>query len=283
MNDKLNTYCYIQEQVSDPSDNKDFGYKVYDKGNRFYLTFEAVLQSFNVLNRNRRMYLAENIMDQINNSEYIQEQLRKNSWCGELDHPAPEKNGDELTMNRIANPDLTKTSHFIRRPRLVNNLLEGHIQTDSSNPNGMNLAIKIVDGKIIPSFSARVLGELNHTSGRPIVNVRKLITYDFVLYPSHRESEAYIKQPMTESVNELENFSNSKIVFLKELAKEAANNSKETELLCEAFGLTIDDVIGVNTDGSVIIQENKNLYIQPLMHKNIRNKTKNIVLDWLNK
>jgi hypothetical protein len=281
IDDKLNTYCYISEQVSYPEDNKDFGYTVHDKGNRFYLTFKSVLQSFNTLNRNRRIYLAENIMNQINNSEYIQEMLRKNSWIGELDHPAPEKNGEELAMNRIANPSMEKSSHFIRKPRLVGNYLEADIQTDSSTNNGMNLAIKVVDGKITPSFSARVLGELTNQGGRPTVNVKKLITYDCVLFPSHKEASAYIKQPIIESVNELENYTNSKVVFLKDLAKEVANKSKETEILCETFGLSIDDVIGLSTDGSVIIQENKNLFKQPLMQKDIRNKTKSMITDWL--
>jgi hypothetical protein len=233
------------------------------------------------MNRNRRMYSADNIMQQINNSEYIQTMLRQNSWMGEIDHPTPEFNGEELTMNRIANPNLRMSSHFIRTPRLNGNLLEARIQTDSSNENGMNMAIKIVDGKIIPAFSARVLGELQNRGGRPVVNVKKLITYDWVCYPSHAEALGKITQPLTESVNVLEKTTGSKVVFLKELAKMAANDSRETEWLCESFGLTVDDVVGLTSDGSVVVQENSNLYIQPLIQKNIRTKTQNILKEWL--
>lgn len=280
----LATLCYIREQTSYPEDYKsNFGYTVHDRGSRFFLTFPAILQSFGVLNRNRRMYLAENIMDRIHNDEYIQTMLKCNSWMGEIDHPAAILVGEELTMNRIANPDLKMTSHYIRSPKLNGNLLEANIQTDSSNENGMNMAIKIVDGKIIPAFSARVLGELKNMSGRPVVNVRKLITFDFVGYPSHPEALGKIVQPVMESVNVIEEASDCNIIFFKDLAKMAANNSKETEWLCESFGLTIDNIIGISNSGnSIAIQENQNIYLQPISDRGIRAKTQRGVSDWLN-
>lgn len=279
----LGALCYIQEQTSYPEDYKNnFGYEVHDRGSRFFLTFPAILQSFGVLNRNKRMYLADNIMDKINNDEYIQCMLQANSWWGEIDHPAATKIGEELTMNRIANPDLKMTSHYIRSPRLDGNLLGANIQTDSSNEHGMNMAIKIVDGKIIPAFSARVLGELRNMSGRPVVFVKKLITYDFVGYPSHREAVGKIIQPHMESVNTIEDSFGGKVIFFEDLAKMAANNSKETQWLCESFGLGIDSVIGLTDSGnSLVIQENKNIYVQPITDKGIRTKTKRDISDWL--
>lgn len=283
MND-LSAYCYIQEQTSGPEDYKtEFGYTKHDRGSRFFLTFNAVLQSFDVMNRNKRMYEATNIMDRINNDDYVQSMLRQNSWVGEIDHPTPAFTGQELSMTRISNPNKEKSSHYIRAPRLVGNLLEAGIQTDSANEAGMNMAISIIDGKIIPCFSARVLGELRNKGGRPIVNVRKLITYDWVLYPSHQEALARITQPVMESVKAITETIGAKILFLKDLAQMAANNSKETEWLCESFGLTIDDVIGVTESGnSVVVQENKNLYIQPILNNQIRAKTQNTVSNWLN-
>lgn len=284
MNDEFNAYCYIQEQTSTPEDyNGGFGYEVHDKGNRFYITFPAILQSFNVLNRNHRIYMMDNIWNLICTDDYIQSMLRQNSWCGEIDHPSAQKIGEELTMQRIANPDLKLTSHFIRTPRCNGNLLEANIQTDSSNENGMNMAIKIVDGKIIPCFSARVLGALKNAGGKPIVNVRKLITYDWVLYPSHREALAKITQPLMESVSNVVNTMGAKVIFLKELAKMAANSSKETEWLCESFGLSIDDIVGITSTGnSLVITEGSNVYVQPIRDKQIRSKTQSCVKDWLN-
>lgn len=282
----LNTLCYISEQTSFPEDYKqNFGYKIHDMGSRFYLIFDAVLQSFDIMNRNGRMYDANNIMTLINTDEYIQSMLRQNSWMGEIDHPAAVNQGESLTINRISNPDLKLTSHYIRKPRLNNNLLEATIQTDSSNKHGMNMAIKIVDGKIIPCFSARVLGSLQNRGGKPVVNVRKLITYDWVLYPSHKEAEAKITQPIQESViDEAALFANTKIIYLPELARMAAANSKEVNWLCESFDLSMDDIIGVTATGnSVVLTENQNVYIQPISDKAIRNKTKKAITDWINK
>lgn len=283
-NNDLSAFCYIQEQTSTPEDyNGSFGYEVHDKGSRFYVTFDSVLQSFGIKNRNQREYDLNNVWNCIQTDDYILSMLKQNSWVGEIDHPAAIKKGEELTMQRIANPDPKMSSHYIRKPRINGNLLEATIQTDSSNEHGMNMAIKIVDGKIIPCFSARVLGALKNISGRPVVFVNKLITYDWVLYPSHREAMAKIKQPIMESVNAAAKYAGAKIIFLKELAQMAANNSKETEWLCESFGLTIDDVIGVtNTGNSVVIQENSNVYIQPISDKVIRQRTQNVVKDWLN-
>lgn len=279
----LDTFCYIREQTSFPTDYaNNFGYEIHDKGNRFYLTFDAVLQSFGVMNRNRRMYEAENIMGCINTDDYIQSMLRQNSWMGEIDHPAAEKEGETLTINRISNPNMKLTSHYIRRPRLNGNLLEARIQTDSSNENGMNMAIKIVDGKIIPCFSARVLGALQNKNGNPVVHVRKLITYDWVLYPSHREAEAKINQPIQESVETAAKYANCTVIFLPELARMAAVNSKEASWLCESFGLSMNDIVGVTSTGnSVVLTENENVYIQPINDRTIRNKTKKILTDWI--
>jgi hypothetical protein len=282
MDNNLSALCYIHEQTSYPEDVKDFGYKVHDKGNRFYLTFDGTLQSFGVMNRNRRAYEADNIMDRIDHDDYIQSMLRQQSWLGEIDHPSAVVTGQDLTTNRICNPDPKMSSHFIRKPRLEGNLLKAPLQTDSSNENGMNMAIKIVDGKIVPAFSARVLGELINKLGIPTVMVKRLITYDWVLYPSHREALANIKPGVIEeSVNILESMTGGKVIFLSELAKMAANNSKETEWLCESFGLSIDNILGVTSTGnSVVIQENKNIYAQPISDKFIREKTKNTLSDF---
>lgn len=281
----LSTFCYIQEQTSfeDDYDKESFGYEIHDRGNRFYVTFNAVLQSFGVKNRNGREYDAQNIMDKIEHDDYIQSMLRQNSWMGEIDHPAPEKEDEKLVLQRIANPCLRSTSHYIRKPRLEGNLLKAPIQTDSSNKHGMNMAIKIVDGKIIPCFSARVFGALKNVMGKAVVYVNKLVCYDWVLYPSHPEALGDIKQPLMESVNEAAMYAGAKVIFLKELAQMAANNSRETEWLCESFGLTIDDVVGVTSTGnSVVIAEGKNTYIQPLTDKFVRTKTQGMVKDWLN-
>lgn len=280
-----NALCYISEQCCYPEDNANFGYEVHktDDPSRWYLTFTATLQSFGVRNRNRRFYDANNVMDVINSSDYIQSCLRNNNWIGELDHPESPFKGSQLSVQRLGNPDPKTDSHYIRRPHLEGNLLRAPIQTDSATAEGMNLAIKIVDGKIMPCYSARVMGEMRNIDGRPTVWVKRLVTYDFVLYPSHPEATADIKvEQITESVNELEGLDGTTIVYLGELARLAANSSKETAWLCESFDLTIDDVVGLTSTGnSVVIREGANTYVQPLTDSRIRSMTISAVRDFI--
>ena len=285
MNAALDALCYIQEQTSYEDDYKGkFGYEYHDCGNgRFFLTFPAVLQSFGVKNRNGRKYDLNNVWHCIQTDEYIQEMLKHNSWMGEIDHPAPEIAGQELTVQRICNPNMERTSHYIRSPRIEGNLLTANIQTDSSTQAGMNMAIKIVDGKIVPCFSARVLG--SKAPGSDVVIVKKLATYDWVLFPSHDVAVARINQPLMESVeNKFEKETGIKIVYFKDLAKMAAGNSEETKLLCEAFQLTEEDIIGVTETGnSVVLAENSNIYVQPITSEQIRKRTQDSLRDWINK
>lgn len=286
MNEALDTLCYLQEQTSFEEDYAGkFGYEVHDLGSRLYVDFDAVLQSFGDKNRNGRAYDADNIWDCICTDDYIQSMLQCNSWLGERDHPSAELTGQELTLNRISNPQLGNTSHYIRSPRLTpdKTLLEAKIQTDSSTDAGMEMAIKIIDGKMIPCFSARVLGALQKRVGIPVVHVRKLITYDWVLYPSHKQAMAKIQQPIMEAATLLATAAACKMIMLPELAKMAMNNDEGMKWLCESFELTENDLLGVTETGnSVMIQEKgQNVYLQPITDARVRSKTKSMVADWL--
>lgn len=282
-NRKLSSLCYVAEQTSFKEDyNDNFGYELHDRGNRFYIVFEGILQSFNVLNRNGRMYDADNIMNCIQNDPYILAMLAQNSWMGELEHPTAIYENQTLSLARLAGVFPNNTSHFIRKPRLEGNLLKATIQTDSSNQSGMNMAIKIVDGKVIPGFSARVLGELKTKNGKPFVDVKKLITYDYVLFPSHKEALGNVNRPFAESVQTVEKAINGSIIFFEELAKDVAKDSEEAQILCESFGLTNDDIIGVTSTGnSVVIKEKSNIYVAPITNEMARKKTKSYLKDWL--
>lgn len=281
----LQTLCYIQEQVSSESDYDDFGYEIHKSksGEGFYLTFKAVLQSFNKMNRNKRYYDLKNIMECINTDPYIQDQLKRNHWQGEIDHPAAEYNNMQLTQQRIATPNLEKTSHYIHSPRAEGDLLVANIQTDNGTEAGRNMAIKIVDGKIVPGFSARVFGMLKNIMGKPVVMVKRLITYDWVGFPSHDDALGDIKQPLVESANFTKNMMDSyggKLILFDELAKMVAEESAEASFICESFNLTKEDILGVK-DNSVYIKENGNLYVAPITDRAVRNKTAKIMNEWI--
>lgn len=284
MKTSLPSLCYIAEQTSFTEDYQDkFGYHMVEEKDRFYIIFEAILQSFGVLNRNGRMYDAMNIMECIKTDPYIITMLENNCWMGELEHPTAIYENQNLSITRLATVMPANSSHYIRQPRLEGNLLKATIQTDSSNPSGMNLAKKIVDGKIIPGFSARVLGELKTRGGQPLVDVKKLITYDYVLFPSHKEALGNVNRSYNESgVNYLQKAINGDIIFFDELAKGVAKDSEGAQILCESFGLTNDDIIGVTSTGnSVVLKEKDNIYISPITNEIARKKTKHCLNDWL--
>ena len=79
----------------------------------------------------------------------------------------------------------------------------------------------------------------------------------------------------------IENELHDRVIFFDELARMVANNDAETQMLCEAFDLTLDDVVGVTENGSVVITENQNVYVKPITDRIIRSKTQNMLNDWL--
>ena len=66
------------------------------------------------------------------------------------------------------------------------------------------------------------------------------------------------------------------------MAKDVAKDSEEAQILCESFGLSNDDIIGVTSTGnSVVIKEKSNIYVTPITNEMARKKTKSYLKDWL--
>ena len=186
-NTDLLGYVYLREDVS-PDAPTASNIQICDKPNIFYVEFDATLQSFGVMNRNHRVYNQSNVWSCIQNDEKIQDLMKNNSWFGEMDHPTPRLKNEELSPERIMNSIPGNTSHKIMNPYCKGNLINAHIQTDAGTEAGMNMAKKIIQG-MVPRFSARALAELINKNGTPTVNMKKLITYDWVLYPSFSKAE----------------------------------------------------------------------------------------------
>ena len=125
MNDTPLGYVYINESFANSKvDNLDTS----KHADLFYVTFDTNLQDFDVENRNKRYYDAQNIWECIQ-SEKIQSLLRTGGWFGEFDHPAPEKVGDKLSPERIQNVPPEKRAFKIMNPRLEGNVLKAKIQS----------------------------------------------------------------------------------------------------------------------------------------------------------
>lgn len=178
---------YLAEQTS-PSDYDVKNLTIFDKIGATFASFEACLHSFDVLNRNRRMYDGNNIWECIEKSDRIQDSLKKHCWGGECDHPGQDFENAKLTAERVQKIQMPNISHIIVKPEMRNGMLVSTIETYSGTDVGMGMCRAMAQG-LIPSFSCRSIATMKYKDGKPYVYVRKVITYDWVLYPSHREAE----------------------------------------------------------------------------------------------
>ena len=253
-------FMYIAEQTS-PDDYKITDINVYNQNGVFYVEFDSCLHSFDVINRNNRQYTAENVMSNITGSERIQSMLADNAWYGEMDHPTQETQNAKLTPERIQSIWMPNRSHKIMNPHLSGNLLMARIQTASGTEAGRGFASKIIQG-LIPCFSCRAIASLKLINGKPTVIVKKIITYDWVLFPSHKEATITsapkgVKKTIktfTESVGDVvsgglkkfKDFSKECAIPLTEILENVGKKDINTQVIMESFDLTNDDLIGFN-------------------------------------
>jgi len=156
---------------------------IYDKGKKI---IRATLQSFDILNRNGRIYPLKKVKKAI--EEYLQ-MVESGEAFGEFGHPT------EHTPERLSVIHPQYVSHVVKKAYLDGNLLKAVIVP--VGPYKHYLIELATEGKI--GFSARVFAErwIRNEKGHiePEGNI-KIICYDTVIIPSHKE--AYVES-VTES------------------------------------------------------------------------------------
>ena len=268
-------YVYLKEDVS-PDVPSVSNIQICDSPNIFYVEFDTTLQSFGVMNRNHRMYNQSNVWSCIQNDEKIQDLLKNKSWFGEMDHPTPRLKSEELSPERIMNSLPGNTSHKIMDPYCKSNLINARIQTDAGTEAGMNMAKKILQG-MTPRFSARALAELVNKNGTPTVNMKKLITYDWVLYPSHVEAHANTTpKAIVKSVETVNESVQPDIITIipaipiRELCEYAMSKSQNCQVLTEAFEITPEE-LGISSDNShLLVKESSGTVFGMKLEDNVR-------------
>lgn len=272
---------YISESVS--GEKVISNVNVTDKNNLFYVTFDTNLQSFDVINRNQRLYKADNIWQCIQ-QEKIQCLLRDGCWFGEFDHPTPERKDEQLSPERIQTVPPLKRAFKIMNPKMSGNLLQGTIQS-AQNDIGIGFGKEILAGWK-PSFSCRAIANLKLIDGKPTVIVRRLITYDAVWYPSHKEAHAIgnikpvnkVIRAVTESANDIKEKVNDVMIPLKEILECIGKTDVNTQMIMESFDLPMESLVGVdNTHTHAIIKDKDNM-----VYANISPETKHRVDDFFN-
>ena len=263
--DKPMGFIFVSERSN--MDNRDISsIDIYDKHGVFFVSFEAVLHSFGVMNRNQRMYVGENVWEAITSSEKIQSCLADSGWFGEMNHPTQYYKSAELTPQRLQDIDMNNRSHKIMRPRLSGNLLKAHIETASGTDSGVGFAKEIIQG-LKPAFSCRAVATMQMLQNKPTVNVRKLITYDWVLYPSHKEAHI-ISEPklieksasmFRESGEDDNDYSPDFTMPLEYILKDTGERDENVNAIMESFELDFNDLIGFDeTHTHAIIKDRDN-------------------------
>lgn len=246
---------YVMEQVTEPTRPKNI-VRCTDN-NLFYIKFDAIIQSLDVFNRNRRLYTTKAITESLA-AEHIIEMMQENSWCGEAGHP------NTTDPKRIVTIDPKLVSHKINKVWTTGNLLNGTIETlDDVNGFGRKMTNFILQGGE-PAFSLRGLCPLMKKPDGSAICAKKghIVTYDWVILPSHKEAYRDKSKPIEKMCVSLEQFGNkieddlipvtessSLVNFLKEESKNIKLVSNLAEIACENMVITEDMKYAILNNG----------------------------------
>lgn len=154
---------------------------------------EGVLQRANVENRNRRCYAREDLFREIH-SPRTQELVRTGNFKGEAGHPS----STELSRQQKIDPQLEQVLYT--KLWMEGDYVKAHFM-GTNNALGESFDKDLRMGQK-PSFSLRALGSINNKNGKSWVTNLRIITYDRVYYPSHKE--AYTSKLISEGAELLE-------------------------------------------------------------------------------
>lgn len=155
---------------------------------------EGTLQDMDVENRNKRIYAKADLMPEINGPR-MKELIAAKQFFGECGHPLT----DDLARQQTIDPK----NKCVRYDKIWvdgNKVKAWYIGTYNELGNTFDKELK-TGGK--PAFSLRALGSIENVNGKAYVKDIKIITWDHVVYPSHKA--AYTEKLLTESANMTDN------------------------------------------------------------------------------
>ena len=253
---------------------------INDGGNPKRVKAQACLQDLDVLNRNRRIYALADMKPEIEGPR-IQELVAAKSFLGECGHPL----SDDLVRQQTIDPKLVcvRFNKIWVEKNLVKAIYEG-----TDNAYGEEVDTELRNG-VKHAFSLRALGSIENIDGKAYVKNIKVITYDRVIYPSHKR--AYTERIVSESAidgtpiqeNQIIVPENDpgKIITLKEsdarivlnrLQRESANLSQ----IVETFDGLYDNITLL--DEHTLLMTNR---FGDRITTNLENHVSNIIMDYV--
>lgn len=151
---------------------------------------ETILQDADSVNRNGRCYKASDLKKEIE-SDRIKELIDAKEFKGEAGHPVDTEIGRQQTVLP------TLACFRIDKIWMEGNLVKGLVR-GTNNALGEEFDMDLREGGK-KAFSLRALGSIVNESGRNYVSNLKIITYDHVIFPSHKK--AYTTKLISESAS----------------------------------------------------------------------------------
>jgi hypothetical protein len=262
----------VMEAATEPV--KPMNLQVYDKNNLFYLNFDAILQEYDVFNRNRRKYMLEPMKISLN-APHLIELLKKKSLLGEAGHPLTDD------IKRILTIDPKLTSHRINNYELQGKYLKGNIDTLDDNAYGTQMTKNMLQG-IESAFSLRALAQLiKQRDGSQLMNSRAhVVTFDRVLLPSHPCAYRDESKPIQKIIKSVELAGNSMTTESAIVVQESSLldfikcESKNVKLVSNVCEVAMESMTLSSDLKHVILKEEGNTYFVNIEEKIKRDVTK---------
>lgn len=250
--------------------------KILTMNSKNRAVIEAILQDADVKNRNGRFYAMDELFPALQHKR-IQELLTTRNLFGEAGHPI---SNDLARMQTICN---TNMSHLITKLWTDRNYVKAIVEASPTRTGEDFHNCVMADCKM--AFSLRALGSVKNTSRGAEVQNLKIITWDWVIYPSHQSAyqtnvitSATESAALTESCIDMR--VNDKGIFRSINNDEVINyikgNSKNLKSVLETFEVFYKSIELLPNKRQVkIVSESGESYII-----NLENHIKNNVMDW---
>lgn len=248
-------------------------------GNR--LIAEGTLQDLDNENRNHRIYAKVDMEPEINGPR-MKELINTGNFKGHAGHPL----SNDLVVQQTIDPKLVCVKYL--KVWLDGNLIKAQFK-GTNNALGKEFDDNLRDDEK-PAFSLRALGSIANIDGKAYVKHPKIITWDYVIYPSHKV--AYTDKIVSESANIAGDalYENQIVVpkddpgtiitltdsdaktVLNRLQRESANLTT----IVETFDGVYDRIDLVNENKLVLTDR-----FGDKMYVNLENHVENVIMDYV--
>ena len=161
---------------------------VAEKNGKAYGT--GILQDLEIENRNTRIYLKEDMKPEVEGDRIQKELIPTGNMLGHAGHPST----SDLSIQSTIDPKIS----CVRFDKIWmdGNLIRANFH-GTNNEYGKAFNEDLLEG-VKPAFSLRALGSVDRSkTGKCYVKNIRIITWDHVIYPSHKR--AYMTKIVKES------------------------------------------------------------------------------------